>query len=208
VSPPLAGTVPKKPARFFYKKTFSTTKTQRRKERKNLSMLGVGCSTFDVHKNAFVFSGLAGLGNMNRKPFKAVHYELIDHTADFGIRVLGTDAADLFRNGASALTDLITDARMVKSTHACHVRVSGDDWQDLMVNWLRELLYMWAGEEKLIEDVDVESIRENEIEAIVRFETYSPQRHVLKNEIKAVTYHQIQVFDSGNGWQAQIIFDA
>jgi SHS2 domain-containing protein len=145
---------------------------------------------------------------MNNEPSKLACYELIDHTADLGIRVFGTDAAGLFRNGALVLTDLITDSRMVKSTHALHVRVSGNDWQDLMVNWLRELLYLWAGEEKLIEDVDVESIRENEIEAIVRFETYSPQRHVLKNEIKAVTYHQIQVFDSGNGWQAQIIFDA
>jgi len=161
----------------------------------------------ETHKNAFVFSGLAGLGNMDNEPSNAVSYELIDHTADFGIRFFGTDAADLFRNGALALTDLMTDARLVKSTHACHVQVSGADWQDLMVNWLRELLYLWAGEEKFIQDVDIQSIRENDVEAIVRVETYSPQRHVLKNEIKAVTYHQIQVLDSGKGWQAQIIFD-
>jgi SHS2 domain-containing protein len=145
---------------------------------------------------------------MGNKSSKNGYYELIDHTADFGIRIFGADAADLFRNGALALTDLMTDARMVRSTHACRIRVSGNDWQDLMVNWLRELLYLWAGEEKLVQDIDIEAIRENEIEAIVRFEAYSPQRHVLKNEIKAVTYHQIQVFDSGNGWQAQIIFDA
>ena len=148
------------------------------------------------------------LWNMGKKISNDVLYELIDHTADFGIRVFGADAADLFRNGALALTDLMTDVRLVKSTHACHVTVSGDDWQDLMVNWLRELLYLWAGEQKLIRDVDIESIREGEIRAIVRFEAYSPKRHVLKNEIKAVTYHQIQVFDSGKGWQAQIIFDA
>jgi SHS2 domain-containing protein len=146
--------------------------------------------------------------NMDNEPSKEVRYELIDHTADLGIRVFGTDAADLFRNGALALTDLMTDARRVKSTQVCHVQVSGDDWQDLMVNWLRELLYLWTGEEKLIGNVAIESIRENEIEALVECETYAPQRHVLKNEIKAVTYHQIQVLDSGGGWQAQIIFDA
>ena len=145
---------------------------------------------------------------MDNQPFKNVSYELIDHTADFGIRVFGTDTADLFRNSALALTDLMTDASLVKSTHACHVRVSGADWQDLMVNWLRELLYLWAGEEKFIQDVDIESICEHEIGAIVRLERYSPKRHILKNEIKAVTYHQIQVFDNGKGWQAQIIFDA
>ena len=59
----------------------------------------------------------------------------------------------------------------------------------------------------IIQDVAIESICENEIEALIRFEAYSPQRHVLKNEIKAVTYHQIQVFDGGAQWQAQVIFD-
>jgi SHS2 domain-containing protein len=144
---------------------------------------------------------------MNRKFSKAVHYELIDHTADFGIRIFGVDAADLFRNGALALTDIIADTQSMKSTLAYHVRVTGNDWEDLMVNWLGELLYLWAGEEMLIQDVAIESICENEIEALVHFETYSPQRHVLKNEIKAVTYHQIQVFDKGPQWQAQVIFD-
>jgi SHS2 domain-containing protein len=144
---------------------------------------------------------------MESKPSKNICYELIDHTADFGIRVFGADAADLFRNGALALTDMITDAQRVKGTHACHVRVVGNDWQDLMVNWLGELLYLWAGKEMVIQDVAIESICENEIEAVARVETYSPQRHVLKNEIKAVTYHQIQVFDSGAQWQAQVIFD-
>ena len=82
---------------------------------------------------------------MDNAPSKTVHYELIDHTADCGIRIFGADAADLFRNGALALTDMITDVRRVKSTHECHVRVAGNDWQDLMVNWLGELLYLWAG---------------------------------------------------------------
>jgi SHS2 domain-containing protein len=146
--------------------------------------------------------------NMNRKSSMHTSYELIDHTADFGIRVFGKDPADLFRNGALALTDLITDASRVKGTQTCHLQVAANDWQELMVTWLGELLYLWAGKEMLIQDVAIQSICENEIDALVRVEAYSPKRHVLKNEIKAVTYHQIQVFDSGTQWQAQVIFDA
>ena len=63
------------------------------------------------------------------------------------------------------------------------------------------------GEEKLVKAVDIESIAEHELKAVVKCERYSPERHVLKNEIKAVTYHQIQVLDSGSGWEARVIFD-
>ena len=118
----------------------------------------------EIHKNAFVFSGLAGLGNMDNEPSKIVHYELIDHTADFGVRIFGKDAADLFRNGALALTDLITDRPNAKSGRTCYIRVAGNDWEDLMVNWLREVLYLWSGKEMLLQDVTIESICENEME--------------------------------------------
>jgi SHS2 domain-containing protein len=30
---------------------------------------------------------------------------------------------------------------------------------------------------------------------------------VIKTEVKAVTYHQIQVYQEDEGWKAQIIFD-
>jgi len=145
---------------------------------------------------------------MDSASSKEIHYELIDHTADFGIRIFGTDAESLFKNGASALTDLITDADLLKSAHTCFLRVSGDDWADLMVNWLRELLYLWTGEEKLVQRVEIASICDNEIAAIVTYDVYAAGRHAIKNEIKAVTYHQIQVVDTGSGWQAQVIFDA
>ena len=145
---------------------------------------------------------------MNNAPATEVYYELIDHTADFGIRIFGTDAESLFKNGASALTDLITDPDLLKSAHTCVLRVSGDDWADLMVNWLRELLYLWTGEEKLVQGVEIASICENAIAAAVTYDEYAAGRHVIKNEIKAVTYHQIQVVDTGSGWQAQVIFDA
>ena len=134
-------------------------------------------------------------------------YEIIDHTADLGIRVLGKDAADLFHNGALALSNLIADLKRPHGTHSTVIQVAGDDWADLMVNWLREILYLWTGEEKLVQRVAIESICEKYLVAQVHFDFYSPQNHILNQEIKAVTYHQIQVIDTGERWEATIIFD-
>jgi len=134
-------------------------------------------------------------------------YHLIDHTADFGIQVFGTDSRELFTNAALALFDVITEMDELNGDDSCDITASGEDWSDLMINWLREILYLWNGREMLVKSVQVLSLSEHNISARIYFDAYLPDRHTIKTEIKAVTYHQIQVKRSPSGWKAQIIFD-
>ena len=134
-------------------------------------------------------------------------YRLIDHTADFGIQVFGSDSKELFTNAALALFDVITEMDVLKGRNSCNITASGEDWPDLMINWLREVLYLWNGKEMLVKSVQILSLSENNISAKIYFDAYMPDRHIIKTEIKAVTYHQIQVKSSPSGWKAQIIFD-
>ncbi len=77
-----------------------------------------------------------------------------------------------------------------------------------MVNWLREVLYLWTGEEKLVKKAQIVSLSEHELSANAMYDTYEPDHYIIKNEIKAVTYHQIQVKSLPDGrWMSQIIFD-
>ena len=134
-------------------------------------------------------------------------YRLIDHTADFGMQVFGSDSQELFSNAALALFDVITDMDVLEGRNSCNITASGEDWPDLMINWLREVLYLWNGKEMLVKSVQILSLSENNISAKIYFDAYMPDRHIIKTEIKAVTYHQIQVKSSPSGWKAQIIFD-
>jgi len=134
-------------------------------------------------------------------------YHLIDHTADFGIQVFGSDSKELFTNAALALFDVITEMDVLKGRDSCKITASGEDWSDLMINWLREILYLWNGREMLVKSVQILFLSENKISAKIYFDAYKPDRHIIKTEIKAVTYHQIQVKSSPSGWKAQIIFD-
>ncbi|MBW2605302.1 MAG: archease [Deltaproteobacteria bacterium] len=134
-------------------------------------------------------------------------YHLIDHTADVGIRVFGSDSQALFTNAALALFDVITEVDVLKGRDSCNITASGEDWSDLMINWLREILYLWNGREMLIKSVRILSLSENKISARIYFDAYVPDRHTIKTEIKAVTYHQIHVERRPPGWEAQIIFD-
>ncbi len=134
-------------------------------------------------------------------------YKIIDHTADIGLHVFGADPSDLFRNAACALYDVITDLRGVIATESLRLTIEGLDWSDLMVNWLRELLYLWSGKELLVASVRIEQIGAQKIVAVVSTEPFRPERHRIHNEIKAVTYHQIDVSERLTGWEAKIILD-
>ena len=140
---------------------------------------------------------------MVKEPF----YKLIDHTADCGIHVFGDDVKNLFQNAAMALVDQLVETADLLARQERRMTIEGDDWPDLMVNWLREILYLWTGEEVLVRSVQIESIAENILSSKLWVDPFSPERHKLKSEIKAVTYHQIQVFDTGNRWEAKVIFD-
>lgn len=134
-------------------------------------------------------------------------FETIDHTADFGIRVTAPDLPGLFREAGIALMASMIDLRTVDALQTQAVEVTGADWPDLMVNWLRELLYLFNGEEFLVREIDIQRLAEFSLTAEVAGTAFDPDRHRIETEIKAVTYHDIEVARTADGWSAQVIFD-
>jgi SHS2 domain-containing protein len=134
-------------------------------------------------------------------------YTLIDHTADIGIDVLGNSLQELFANAAYALFDIITDISKVERKTEYQVTVTGIDREQLLVNWLSELLYMHDVKNLLFQDFCITNIRENQLSASVWGEVFREDKHVIKTEIKAVTYHALSVFQENKQWKARVIFD-
>ena len=134
-------------------------------------------------------------------------WRLIDHTADLRLEIFGVDAGDLFVQAALALTDLITDPASVRPQDRRTIAVAGTDWADLMVNWLRELLYLWSGEERLVGAVELAALEQTRLQAQVVTDRFDPLIHSIRNEIKAVTYHQIEAGACHAGWRARVVFD-
>ncbi len=134
-------------------------------------------------------------------------YKLTDHTADFGLRIYGQTLEELFENAAFALVDMITDVNCLKGVHKKSMMVEGEDTADLMVNWLRELLYFWNGKEKIVAATSITQFSENHLKADLTYDDYEEGMHEIKNEIKAVTYHQLDVHRSASGWVANVIVD-
>ena len=134
-------------------------------------------------------------------------FEILDHTADIGIIVHGENLKRLFENAGEAFFHLITDLRKVKGRIERRVTIGAESLDRLMVDWLSELLYLHDVENLLFKGFNVDSVGEGGLKAAVKGEPFQEGVHVIKTEVKAVTYHQIEVRQENGGWRAQVILD-
>ena len=68
-------------------------------------------------------------------------FEMFDHTADLGVRVVSPDLPRLFEEAGTALFSLIVDdLAQVRPLEKVNLRIGGVDKEYLLLDWLRELL--------------------------------------------------------------------
>jgi SHS2 domain-containing protein len=134
-------------------------------------------------------------------------YEFINHTADLGIRVWGESIQELFKNAAYSMFDIIADLNRVELKKTMKVHIEKEELDELLADWLRNLLYKFNGDRYLLKEFKIETIDTQGLKANVKGEKMDLSRHHLKREIKAVTYHGLGVKKIDRGWEAQIIFD-
>ena len=107
--------------------------------------------------------------------------------------------------------EIIADLKTVESRKAIKIELEAPDLEELLVSWLRELLYRWSTEEILFGEFTINFFstqgKKKRLSAEVRGEKLDPARHQLKTEVKAVTYHELMIQRGAGGWMAQLIFD-
>ncbi len=101
----------------------------------------------------------------------------------------------------------MTDLEQVHPREAIEVRVTAQDREALLVEWLQELLYRSQAANLLLARFRITRLKETELEARAWGEAIDPSRHTLKVEVKAATYHRLAFAPAADGWMAQVIFD-
>jgi SHS2 domain-containing protein len=134
-------------------------------------------------------------------------YELIDHTADIGLRIYGTTPKELFEHAATALFDVLTDPAHVELRETRVLRLSRDSQEELLVEWLGSLLYLFDTQHFLCSRFAIDALTGTRLSATVAGEVFSPERHEIKTELKAVTYHNLSIVQEGGVFKATVILD-
>jgi len=140
-------------------------------------------------------------------------FEILEHTADVGLRAFGKTLAELFANAARGMIALALETeRGVPSQEAVQpeqtrlLSANGEDREELLVHFLSEILYAVDAEGWQFREFGIELIGSNAIEAKGR----GTQEELSENNrvaVKAVTYHQVSITQTAGGWEAVVYFD-
>jgi SHS2 domain-containing protein len=133
------------------------------------------------------------------------HYELIEHTADVGVKAYGKSVAEAFEHAAEAMFDIITDESTIDPIGEYNIVLEAPDLEQLLVDWLSKLLFLNDAEDLVFGKFEV-TLTENHLSAHIFGEKYNKKKHKMGVEIKAVTYHMVQVHETDPIF-VQVLFD-
>ncbi len=136
---------------------------------------------------------------MNQKRF-----EIVDHTADWALKVYGRSFSELLQNAAEGMNNLmVTNLQTIPQNEERHFSLEADDAESLLVEWLNELAY-WAEMEQLIfVHIQLQHVTSESLTATVR----GGRAPELEKHIKAVTYHNLEITRKSDGLEATVVFD-
>jgi len=134
-------------------------------------------------------------------------FRILEHTADVGFEAWGTTREEVFANAARALISLIVDLEAIAPREEITLEIHGPDLESVLVNWLSELLYLHDAEAWLFREFEVQNLGNDSLRARARGEKLERSRHEVKLLVKAITYHQLVLEESPQGWRAQVYVD-
>lgn len=134
-------------------------------------------------------------------------YRLFDHTADVGFHVEAESLSELLREAGRALMSLVVDDPAgFDPAGREEVELRADRTDDLLFDYLSELLYLFATRGFVAVEQEIETDGKR-LRATVRGDRFDPDRHRGGTEVKAITYHGLAVERSDDGYVAQVIVD-
>lgn len=146
---------------------------------------------------------------------RSKEFEVVPHTADLKIRAYGINLEELFKNALKGMFtcikpqspqihyqhDLIT---ISKYTVEHKVIIESDNQEQLLVDFLSEALYLSDTNNEAYFDATFNALEDTYLESII----YGVKVTGFElSEIKAVTYHDLEIEQIDSLWVATLVFD-
>jgi SHS2 domain-containing protein len=133
----------------------------------------------------------------------AAGFELLEHTADVGVRARGPSLEAAFEQAALGLAEVLGAWRPGPGEPVA-VAVGPADPGGLLVDWLGEVLWLHESRDAAIGGVRVDRVGDQGATGEVVLTGHGP---FDGTQVKAVTYHQLRVARDGDGWLAEVYLD-
>jgi len=130
-------------------------------------------------------------------------------SADAAFEATGRTLEELFSDAAIATFEVMADTNTVKRLLTCEIELENESVDGLLIDWLSELVFLKDTENILFSEFNV-NIRKNDVyilKAEAKGEKIDREKHSLRSDVKAVTYHMFEVTKKGDEWTARVVLD-
>ena len=137
-------------------------------------------------------------------------YEIIEHTADVGLKVNGATIKELFANAAKGMFEIIRGEGQKtkgKEKRKIQIKKEVEGFEELLVGWLSELLYIFNKDQILFADFKILELNNSGISGEASGEKIDLSQTALQTEIKACTFHGLKIEETKDCFTCDIIFD-
>lgn len=134
-------------------------------------------------------------------------FEILEHTADIGIRVWGNSLAELFVEAAMALQAVALEPDQVEPRETYALEATGEDREALLVNWLNEIVWCLDGRRVALARIEIQELSDERLTAQAYGEVRDPVRHPPRLVVKAATWHQLELVEKAGHWRADVYLD-
>jgi SHS2 domain-containing protein len=135
-------------------------------------------------------------------------FEIIEHTADVGIRALGGTLEEVFEQTTLGLADIIGAWRpsATDNDEPLRIQVEARDLGGLLVDWLEEVLFLQDSRDAVLRAVAIESVAETVAVGTVRLGPRGDEV-LAGTAVKAITFHRLRVEPRDDGWITEVYVD-
>jgi len=126
----------------------------------------------------------------------------VDHIADLAIRVWGKDINTILARAAEGLYTIMGVKYDTTSQNEREISLEDLNQENLLVDFLNELLYLGENDHLYLDSMRFE---ERNDAIVVKAKTHKIQN--IEREIKAVTYHELEIIENEKGLETTITFD-
>jgi len=136
-------------------------------------------------------------------------FSYFETTADLGVEAKGDTLEESFKEGAKGLYNIMVDIDKVDKSETVEFEISAEDLEELLYNFLNELLFYTDVDNLVFSDFDIKIERDDNyrLRCTAYGEKIDKKKHNIKEEVKAVTYHKMEIKQEDDGWKIRYIVD-
>jgi SHS2 domain-containing protein len=134
-------------------------------------------------------------------------HELFDHTADVGVRAFAPSLPELVRVAGEGLYSVIGELRPQGEPRPERFEFTDGDEPMLLRDYLSELLLIFERDHRMVTDVSVETFEPGCLRATGQSRAVDRDASLLDREVKAVTYHGLEINRIDEGYETRYIVD-